>query len=36
VKLWQKLPEQSAGGVKFSQKEIDGVMAGNAQVAFGY
>jgi len=36
VRLWQQLPEKSAGGVTFSRKEIDGVMAGNAQAAFGY
>jgi len=36
VKLWRQLPEKAAGGVRFSQKEIDGIMAGNAQVAFGY
>ena len=36
VELWQKLPEKSVGGVEFSQKEIGGIMAGNAQAAFGY
>lgn len=36
VKLWQSLPEKSGGGVEFSQIEIDGIMSGNAQAAFGY
>jgi predicted TIM-barrel fold metal-dependent hydrolase len=36
VTLWQTLPEKSGGGVKFSQQEIDGIMSGNAQSAFGY
>jgi len=36
VKLWQSLPEKAAGGVEFSQKEIDGIMSGNAKAAFGY
>lgn len=36
VKLWQGLPEKAAAGTKFSQKEIDGIMSGNARQAFGY
>jgi predicted TIM-barrel fold metal-dependent hydrolase len=36
VKLWQQLPENSADGVEFSQKEIDAIMGGNARTAFGY
>jgi len=36
VKLWQVLPEKSNGDVEFSQKEIAGIMGGNAQAAFGY
>jgi predicted TIM-barrel fold metal-dependent hydrolase len=36
VTLWQELPEKSAGGVEFSQKEIDGIMSANAQAVFGY
>jgi hypothetical protein len=36
VELWRQLPEKSAGGVEFSQKEIDGIMGGNARAAFGY
>ena len=35
-RMWQELPEKAEGGVRFSQKEIDGIMAGNAQAAFGY
>jgi len=36
VTLWQELPEKSYGGVEFSQKEIDGIVGGNGQSAFGY
>ncbi len=36
VKLWQELPEKASGGVRFSAKEIDGIMSGNARASFGY
>jgi predicted TIM-barrel fold metal-dependent hydrolase len=36
VKLWQDLPEKAGGGVTFSQKEIDGIMGGNAATTFDY
>lgn len=36
VKMWQALPEKAGGGVKFSDKEIDAIMGGSAQAAFGY
>lgn len=36
VKLWRGLPEESAGGVEFTAKEIDSIMSGNAEKAFGY
>ena len=36
VDMWQSLPDKSGGGVEFSQPEIDGIMSGNAQSAFGY
>ena len=36
ILTWCTYYEKSLSVIEFSQKEIDGIMSGNAETAFGY
>lgn len=36
VQLWRDLPQKAAGGVTFTDREIEGILGGNAARTFGY